>query len=170
MTKKKKVSLIVSISFLAIVVSGFGFVMITGACGFDPVHGHRFHKRGMPPFMHEEIGSFILWRMDKGIKTLDLSDTQQGLYEGFRFRLQETMEKGLETRLDFKKQALLEFEKESPDLSVIAVTVQSHVEMMSSSFSENLTLFTDFYNSLDKDQQRIITQRIKERIEDRKQL
>ncbi|MCD4722215.1 MAG: hypothetical protein K8S13_20500 [Desulfobacula sp.] len=170
MTKKKKVTLIVSITILAMVISGFGFVMITGACGFNSAHGHRFHKRGMPSFIQKEIGSFILWRMDKGIETLDLSDTQQELYDGFRTRVQETMEKGLETRMEFKKQALLEFEKETPDLSVMAVKIQSHVEMMSSSLSENLTLFTNFYNSLDSDQQRMITQKIKEKIEDHKKL
>jgi len=80
MTKKKKTIAIVGISLLVIIVSGFSFVMITGACGpgSDPAMGfNRFHKRGMPPFMHKEIGSFMLWRMDKGIKTLDLSETQQ---------------------------------------------------------------------------------------------
>ena len=82
MTKKKKTIAIVGISLLVIIVSGFSFVMITGACGRGLMSGpnigfHRFHKRGMPPFMHKEIGSFILWRMDKEIKTLDLSETQQ---------------------------------------------------------------------------------------------
>ncbi|MCK5695138.1 MAG: hypothetical protein KAH62_00765 [Desulfobacula sp.] len=170
MTKKKKVILIVSSSLLVMVASGFGFVMITGACGFNSAHGQEFHKRGVPTFMQKEIGSFILWRMDKGIGILDLSDTQQKLYDGFRSRLQETMEKGMETRLEFKKQALLEFEKVSPDLSVMAVAIQSHVEKMSSSLSQNLTLFIDFYTSLDSNQQSMITQKIKERIEDRKKL
>ena len=54
--ESQKAILIVSISFMAIVVSGFVFVMITGACGFSPAQGHDFHKRGMPRFMQKEIG------------------------------------------------------------------------------------------------------------------
>jgi len=72
----------------------------------------------------------------------------------------------LETRSEFKKQALLEFEKETPDLSAIAVMIQSQVEIMSSALSQNLTLFIDFYTALDSDQQRMITQNIKEKIID----
>ena len=72
----------------------------------------------------------------------------------------------METRSEFKKQALLEFEKETPDLSAIAVMIQSQVEIMSSALSQNLTLFIDFYTALDSDQQRMITQNIKEKIID----
>ncbi|MCK5313427.1 MAG: hypothetical protein KAJ62_15030, partial [Desulfobacteraceae bacterium] len=122
MTKKKKTFVIVSISLLVIIVSGFSFVIITGACGRGPMHGpmghHGFHKRGMPPFMHKEIGSFMLWRLDKGAKALDLSETQQQQYNTFRSKLEETMEEGLKTRIEFKTQTMAEFDKENPDLAI----------------------------------------------------
>lgn len=168
MTKKKKVISVVSISLLVIVASGVVFVMIAGAFGFDSIHGERrFHKRGMPLCLQKEVGSFILWRMDKGAQALGLSENQQKRYDDFRSRLEKTMEKGMETRLEFKKQTLLEFEKDTPDLSVVAVTAESHVNMMSASLSENISLFTKFYNSLDKGQQKKITDRIKEKFENK---
>ncbi|MBU1342708.1 MAG: hypothetical protein KKE44_07150 [Proteobacteria bacterium] len=165
MTKKKKVMLIVGVLLLVIVTSGFGFVMITGACGVDPVQGHRFSKRGLPPFMHKEIANFILWRMDQGLEPLNLSEVQQKRYEDFRSQLQKTMEMGMQTRQEFKKQTLLELEKQNPDLSTMAVNVQSHLANVSALLSENLTLFTHFYNALDSDQKTKITMKIKERLE-----
>ncbi len=171
MTKMKKTIVIVSISLLVMIVSGFGFAMITGACGpgSDPTMGfNRFHKRGMPPFMHKEIGSFMLWRMDKEIKTLDLSETQQKQYNNLRSKLEATMDNGLKTRIEFKQQTMAEFNKENPDLAVISGKLQTDIALMSDSLSENLVLFTSFYNSLDDKQKGIITEKIKERIESHK--
>ena len=172
MTKKKKTFVVVSISILVIIASGFSFVLITGACGRDSMHSpmgfQRFHKRGVPLFMHKEIGSFMLWRLDKGAKALDLSETQQKQYNNFRSKLEETMDNGLKTKMEFKQQAITEFDKENPDLAVISRKIQADIELMSGSLSENLALFTNFYNSLDDKQKRIITQKIKERIESHK--
>ncbi|MCP3874527.1 MAG: hypothetical protein GY699_15400 [Desulfobacteraceae bacterium] len=167
MTKKKKVISIVSISLLVMVIFGFGFVLVSGAFGFGPDRGHRFSKRDMPLFMQKEISEFVLWRMDKGADTLDLSETQEKLYNGLRSGLQRTLEKGIQTKHEFKKQAHLEFDKETPDLSVIAVNILSTVDVMSSALSENLVFFSNFYNSLDDDQKREITDKIKEKIESR---
>lgn len=168
MTKTEKIVSILSISLIVILISGFGFAMVSGACGFDRFQGSSFHKRGMPPFLQKEIGSFILWRMDKGFETLKMSEEQQNQYDKFRLKIEKTIEMGVETRMTFKKQAMLEFEKENPDLSLMAVEIKSHVEMMSSELSKNLTLFADFYNSLDSDQKNRITETIKEKMEDHK--
>jgi|APSaa5957512622_1039677.scaffolds.fasta_scaffold02198_9 hypothetical protein len=78
----------------------------------DLFQGSSFHKRGMPPFMQKEIGNFILWRMDNGFETLEMSDAQQDQYDKFCSRLEKSIETGVETRMGFKKQAMLEFEKE----------------------------------------------------------
>ncbi len=166
MTKKKKVISIVSISLLVFVLTGFGFVLVSGAFGFGSDRGHRFHKRGMPMFVQKEISEFVLWKMDKGVEALDLSETQQTLYDDLRTGLQRTMEKGIQTKQAFKEQAHLEFEKETPDLSVIAVNMLSTIDVMSNSISENLIFFSNFYNALDEDQKSKITDRIKERIQD----
>ncbi|MCK5542234.1 MAG: hypothetical protein KAI40_06040 [Desulfobacterales bacterium] len=165
MTKKKKVFVIVSVSLFIIIAAGFGLAMITGACGPNGNFRHGFHKRGMPPFMHKEISSFMLWRMDKGIDNLDLSEIQQEQYDIFRSKLQGTMENGIDKKMDFKKQAILEFKKDAPDLSVIAKKFQSDLNQMSTSVSENLSLFTSFYDSLNDKQKNIITKKIKEKME-----
>lgn len=165
MTKKKKVFVIVSVSLFLLVASGFGFVMMTGACGPGDGFGHRYHRRGIPPFMHKEIGSFMLWRMDKGVDKLELNKKQQKEYDLFRSKLQRTMETGIDKKMNFKKQAMVEFEKDSPDLSKITEKFQTDFHQMSASISENLSLFTNFYNSLDDKQKNIISKKIKEKME-----
>ena len=51
----------------------------------------------------------------------------------------------MDTKLEFKNQAMAEFNKETPDLSSITTGLQSHIEQMSSQLSENLTQFNTFY-------------------------
>lgn len=161
MTKKKKI--IISASVLITMVSIFCFVMIAGA--FGP---KGFHKRGMPHFMKKEISEFVLWKLDKTAKDLNLDKTQQKNYNTFREGLEQTINTGLETKLDFKKQAWAEFDKDTPDLSSITTNLQSHIEQMSSKFSESLTLFNTFYNSLDASKKKQITDLIKEKHQARK--
>ncbi len=165
MTKKRKTITIVSVGLILIMASGFGFVMATGAHDFGPEKGFsRFHKRGMPIFMQREISSFIIWRMDKGFGDLSLSEVQQKLYEQFRNQLEKTMETGIESKVEFKKQALDEFEKEMPDLSIMAAKIQSEADFINEQLSKNLTLFSSFYDSLDNSQKKEIIGHIKERM------
>ena len=165
MTKKRKTLIIVSVSLIIIIASGFGFVMATGAHGFGPERGvSRFHKREMPMFMQREISSFIIWRMDKGFGDLNLSEVQKKLYEQFRNQLKNTMETGIESKAKFKKQALAEFEKEMPDLSIMAAKIQSQADLINQQISKNLTLFSAFYDALDNDQKKEIIGHIKTRM------
>jgi len=168
MTKKKKAIWVAGILVVVMTIAGFGFAVNSGACGFGSFHRHRFHNRGMSSFMHDEIKSFIAWRMDKEAKGLGFSEAQQQHYEIFRTQFLETMEKAIETRTEFHKKAFMALENENPDLSVMATEAKKHVEMMSGAISEDLTRFAEFFNSLDPVQRKIITDKIKEKINDRK--
>ncbi len=165
MTKKRKTITIVSVGLIIIIASGFGFVMATGAHEFGPEKGFsRFHKRGMPTFMQREISGFIIWRMDKGFGDLNLSEVQQKLYEQFRNQLEKTMINGIDSKVEFKKQAVEEFEKEIPDLSIMVQKVQLEADFLNEQLSKNLTLFSAFYDSLDNSQKKEITDHIKEKM------
>lgn len=168
MTKKRKAAWAAGILVMVMTVTGFGFAVNSGACGFGSSHRQGFCKRGLPPFMHDEIKGFIAWRMDKEAKALGLSEIQQQQYDKFRTRFLETMEKAIETRTEFHKKVFSSLENETPDLSAMATEAKERSEMISGSISEVLTLFSDFYNSLDPARKKIITDKIKERINDHK--
>ena len=168
MTKKKKAVWVAGILVVVMTLTGFGFAVNSGACGFGPFHRHGFYKRGLTPFMQDEIKSFITWRMDKEAKDLGLSGGQQQQYEIFRTQFLETMEKAFETRMEFHTKAVLALENENPDLSVMAIEAKKRVETISGSISGDLTRFADFFNSLDPVQRKTITDKIKQRISDHK--
>jgi hypothetical protein len=168
MTKKRKAAWAAGILVMIMTITGFGFAVNSGACGFGSFHRQGFYKRGLPPFMHDEIKGFIAWRMDKEAKALGLSEIQQQQYDKFRTRFLETMEKAIETRVEFHKRAFSSLEKETPDLSAMATEAKERAEMISGSISESLTLFSDFFNSLDPAQKKTMTDKIKERINDHK--
>ncbi len=178
MSKKKKIILTTGISFVLIAVSGFVFAISTNACGFasehkgpgffsDRFNQGGFHKRGMPPFMQQEIGKFILWRLDQASNELDLTSAQQTEYEQLRSAIQDTMEKGIQTRLQIKEMTHAQMEKEIPDILTVTQTIQTHLNSMGEMFNNNLTLFNTFYASLDAEQQEQITQKIKEKYDNR---
>lgn len=157
MSKKKKI--IITVSAVITVLSVFCIVVAAGAFGPD----RPFHKRGMPHFMKKEISEFVLWKMDKNTKELGLDNIQQKNYTAFREKLEETINTGLETKLNFKQQAMTEFEKETPDLSAVTTDLQTHIQQLSTQVSENLALFNTFYNSLDASQKKQISDHIKEK-------
>ncbi len=168
MNKKRKAIWIAVILVMVMTITGFGFAVNSGVCGFGSFHRHGFYKRGLPLFMHGEIKSFITWRMDNEAKGLGLSGDQQQKYEIFRARFLETLDKAIETRTEFHKKAFASLESESPDLSAMAIEAKTHVEMMSGVISEDLSRFAEFFNSLDAGQKKNITDKIKERINDHK--
>ncbi len=168
MTKKKKAVWVAVILVVVLTITGFGLAVNTGACGFGSFQRHGFHKRGLPPFMHDEMKSFVMWRMDKEAKGLGLSGAQQEKYEIFRTEFLETMEKAIETRTEFHKKAFSALESENPDLSAMAMEAKKQVESISGSISENLARFSEFFNSLDPGQRKSLTDKIKERINDHK--
>ncbi len=157
MTRKKKIIIITSV--LITIASIFSFVIVAGA--FGP--RHSFHKRGMPHFMKKEISEFVLWKLDKNSKELNLTNAQQKKYNDFRAALEQTINTGMDTKLEFKKQTMTELNKETPDLSSLSTGLQSHIEQMLSQLSENLKQFNTFYNSLNADQKKQITDHIKEK-------
>ncbi|MFA5906441.1 MAG: hypothetical protein WC836_21110 [Desulfobacula sp.] len=168
MTKKKKAAWVAGVLVMVMAITGFGFAVNSGDCGFGSFHRHGFYKRGLPPFMYGEIKGFILWRMDKEAKDLSLSGVQQEQYEIFRTQFLETMEKAIETRTQFHKTAFTTLEDENPDLAGMATEAKKHVETISGVISEGLARFAEFFNSLDQGQKKIITDKIKERINDHK--
>jgi len=161
MTKKKKTVWVAGILILITAMTGLGFAINSSACGFGSFHRHGFSRRGMPPFMHEEIKNFIVWRMDTEAKNLGLTDSQKEQYDIFRAQFLETMEKTMETRTDFKKTIILTLENETPDLSVMATEAKAHVGFISDALSKNLTRFIEFFNALDPAQKKTITDKIK---------
>lgn len=171
MSRKNKIIIGTIIIFTVVAVSGFAITVSGTACrlssgfGNPPGHGFRFHGRGMPPFMHAEIGKFILWRMDRMADTLNLNDSQQGHFNKLKANIEITLEKGLLAKQQMREDIRQELDKQSLDILVITSSIQSRMNTMADMMDTNLTLFSTLYTSLDEDQKGILNQKIKERFE-----
>lgn len=164
MTNTKKTLMGITIPLVLLIIAvGIGFAFMAGHHGTGYGERGRFYK-GMPPFLKKEIREFILWRMDKGARNLDLQENQQTAYDEFRAGIEQMIQSGMDNRHALKQQVSVEFEKNDPDLSIVAQDVQSVILQMSSKMTENLKLFTAFYKTLHPDQQKQISQAIKEKM------
>jgi len=168
MNKKRKAVWIAGVLLIMTVLAGFGSAVNSGACGFGSYQRDGFCKRGLAPFMQDEIKNFMIWRMDKESKDLGLSEDQQEKYEILRSQFLKTVEKAIESRTQIHKKAMVTLENENPDLSSMATEVKTHMEIMSGAISECLTQFAEFFNALDPGQKKTITDKIKERVNDYK--
>lgn len=165
MTRKKKTIIAISVSFVLMITTvGIGFTFVAGSHGFRSM-GHGGFHRGMPSSIKKEVAEFILWRLEKEADALNLSQTQKEAFDEFRNTLEQTVQTGMDTRMELRAQTLSEFEKETPELSDVINDIQVHVSRMSDMVEENLELFNIFYNTLDDDQQKRITDGIKDKIE-----
>lgn len=149
---------------LLVLVLGGGFFIITG---FGPGESHGwkrgFQGRGMPACLQKEIGGFILWKLDKGAKELDLSDVQQKSYDAFRSHMETVLSQAVDARMAVREQAKSQFDQEIMDLSLLAGTAKTQLDAVSGAVSQGLGLFSAFYNTLDDKQKKAVTARIKER-------
>ena len=166
MKTRNKVFIGGGILFLVLVVSGFGLVAAYGPwggpCGAFP---HRFHARGFhSEAFHKDMAEFILWRMDKKAKELNLSDKQKAKYEVFKENLKTHFSTAMNDHQKMRERFHEEMDREDPNVPLMIESMKSKINEMSAFLDKSLGLFLDFYNTLDSKQKRMITDEIKERM------
>lgn len=168
MNRTRKILMAASISVLIVFFIGVGFVMFVGACGFDSFPGDRFQSRfHRGPFhdgpFHEDMRDFMMWRLDKGVKKLDLTESQNQEYQTLKGYIETTFEDMIQQKLKMRTLVHDELGTQTPDLIVITDQVQVQIETVSKTLLQGIDLLENFYNSLDDDQKKIIADAVKER-------
>ena len=154
MSKKKKIIMGALILTLAIVV-GIGATIAYGpkgswARGFPP----GFHGMGCHPGPHgEDIADFILWKMDRHVKELNLNNNQKKEYEKSKEEIRAGIAQAIERKKDFHRVVHQEMDKENPDINALAGLMKERAQNIPDMVSRPIDLFVNFYNLLDKDQQ-----------------
>lgn len=166
MKTRNKVLIGSGIVLLLMLLAGYGLVSAYGPwCSFGGRFPARFHDRGMDSgFRHKEISEFILWRMDKKVQELNLTEAQEAKYEVFKDNIASHLLEGFGGRQAFKAQVQAELNKETPDLSGLIQSVKLRISEFSGVLEKNLDLLADFYDSLDSVQKQKINLEIKERM------
>ncbi|MBI4767376.1 MAG: hypothetical protein HY787_22750 [Deltaproteobacteria bacterium] len=166
MKTRNKVFIGGGILFLVLVVAGYNWVSAYGPwndshSGFYP----RFHGRGFHSGVHhQDMADFILWKMDKKARELNLTAGQKAKYEAVKENFKGHFSQFLNERQKMKDQFHKELEKEEPDLKFLMDSSRKKLNEFSSFMDKNLVLLLDFYNSLDNHQKRLINDEIRERM------
>jgi Spy/CpxP family protein refolding chaperone len=146
--KKRKKYVIVGIVILSLLfITGLGF---TAACGPQG----RWHKGYHHGFHSEDVADFILWKMDKHVKELNLNDTQGQQYDELKEQVKASIKEAIERRRAFHRMMYEEINRDNPDLNNVANLARERLQKTPDIIGKNLDLFMDFYNRVLTDEQR----------------
>jgi Spy/CpxP family protein refolding chaperone len=153
MSKRKKIIMGALILTLAIVV-GIGATVAYGpkgswARGFPP----GFHGMGCHSGPHgEDIADFILWKMERHVKELNLNDAQKKEYEKSKEEIRAGIAEAIERKKDFHRIVHEEMDKENPDINALAGLMKERAQNIPDMVSKPIDLFVNLYNLLDEKQ------------------
>ncbi len=153
MSRRKKIIMGSLILSLAVAV-GIGATTVCGpkgswARGFPP----GFHGMGCHPGPHgEDIADFILWKMDRHVKELNLNDAQKKQYEKSKEEIRAGIAEAIERKKDFHRIVHEEMNKENPDINALAGLMKERAQNIPNMVSKPIDLFVNSYNLLDESQ------------------
>jgi hypothetical protein len=150
--------------FMTLIV---GYGLVVGSPWGDPggTFTSRFPGRGFHSASHQkDMAEFILWRMDKLARKLNLTKAQKTKYEELKSNVSSRMSTGFEERRQLRARFLEEMNKDNPDVQGLVESAKTRINDFSGFLSNNLDLLADFYNSLDGDQKRLINTEIREKM------
>ena len=166
MTRKKKI--IMGVLILSLVVAvGIGALMTCGpkgawGKGFHP----GFHRAGFHPGPHgEDVADFILWKMDKHVRELNLNEAQRQEYEKAKGEIKANLAEAMKRRMELHDMVRDELSKESPDLNALAGLVKERVNHIPDMISQHIDRFMRFYNTLDEDQRAQVIEMFRSRMD-----
>lgn len=160
MKTKKRYYIIGGSVLLIMLFTGFGLVAALEPWrGFPP--GKGFHHG----FDRKDIAEFLMWRMDKKMKDLNLSEGQKEKYNQIRSNIEKHLTEGMDDRKMMMDTFHREMDKENPDVRLLAKMVKTKISEVSDLMRENLDLLVGFYESLNDNQKNKVLNAIRERME-----
>jgi Spy/CpxP family protein refolding chaperone len=155
--KRKKVFIVSSVVLLIVLFTGFGLVAARGPC-------RGFHRGFHPGFHKKDFSEFILQRLDKRVKALDLSEAQKEKYEEIKGKLETRLEEHRDDRKRWMEELRTAMKKEDPDVKSLSESLKQRIERFSGFMEGNLDLFVEFYENLDKEQKDRIMATVRKKI------
>jgi len=156
MKNRKKYFIIGAVILFFGALAGLGVTVASGP--------HGSWHRGFHHGFHEEFADFILWRMDRHVKDLNLDETQMQEYERIREEVKGYLTEAMEKRRDFHGILVDEISKEKPDIDALANLVKERMKNVPDFLSKHLDLFVEFYNILDENQKAQVIERLRYRM------
>src|SRR4030042_6507596 len=145
MEKRKKYFIAGRIVLFIMLFAGFGLVTACGPC-------RGFHRGFHPGFHNKDFSKFILWRLDKRVEELNLSEAQKQKYEEIKGKLETRLKEHGDSRKRLIDEIQTEMKKEDPDVKVLSESIKKQMKRFPGFMEGNLDLFIELYETLDKEQ------------------
>ena len=120
-------------------------------------------KLGHGPFGHSP--DWVLSRLDKQVKDLDLTKDQQAKYDQLKTKMRGRMEQGRRRHLQVRSEMKDLLSLHQPDMNAAAAMVKSQMIQMQQRLTEGLDEALVFYNSLNDHQKKIVAAKIKDHLD-----
>jgi hypothetical protein len=146
---------------LAMIITGFGLAAALENSWGGFRHGKGFHRG----FGHKDIGEFVLWRVDKQMKELNLNGGQQDKYNQIRSNIEKHLTEGMDERKVMRETFHSEMSKDNPKVRPLVEMMKKKIDEVSGIMGTNLDLVVGFYESLNVDQKNKILNEIRDRME-----
>jgi hypothetical protein len=156
--RKQKKYVIGAVILSVVVAVGIG---VTMACGPKGPSGAGFY----PGPHSEDVADFIMWKMDRGVKTLNLNEAQTREYEKVKEGIKAGIADALAKRREFRGIVRDELDRENPDVNALAGLIKERVNRIPEMVSKKIDLFVNFYNTLDKDQKARAIEMLRSRVD-----
>ncbi len=158
MKKRKKYLIVGSVILSLLVLTGMGFTAAFGPHGrWHKGHHHGFHSDG--------VADFIMWKMDRHMKELNLNEAQMQRYDEIKDQVKANITAVMERRREFHDMVHNEMSKENPDLNALAVDVKKRLETMPEVIGENIDVFLRLYNVLNLEQRAQLIEMFRSRMD-----
>lgn len=109
---------------------------------------------------------FMMYRLDKLGKELNLTPDQQAKMDSFKQDLGNTIDQKFEKRKEVRDAIRAELSKPNPDISKIQPLIDQQIDDMAQSAHQMVGRMSEFYGQLTPDQQKILTQHFLDRMDD----
>jgi len=146
---------------LAMLITGFGLAAALENSWGGFRHGKGFHRG----FGHKDVGEFVLWRLDKQMKELNLTGGQQDKYNQIRSNIEKHLTEGMDDRKVMMDTFHGEMSKDDPDVKLLVDLMKKKIDEVSGIMGTNLDLVVGFYKSLNVDQKNKILNEIRDRMD-----
>ncbi len=157
MKTRTKYFVIGGILLVVMLLAGFGLVAACGPC--------RGFEGGFHPGLHQKhFLDFVLWRLEKGVEELNLTEAQKEKYGELKSEIKTRFKECMGERKRWREELQTEMSKENPDVRALSESVKQRIERFSGFMEENLDLVFDFYETLDQQQKEKVLAMVRERM------
>jgi hypothetical protein len=113
------------------------------------------------------VAEFVVWRMDKAVKDLNLTPVQKEKYDKLRSGITSHMAEAAKEHWALREEVHGEMAKDVPDIAVVAPKLKKAINDISMDLQGNIDLVTAFYGSLNDTQKKKLVADIHDRMERR---